>query len=136
MRKKDFEKCYQICCEEIKQRDNEPGSFYHWSFLFHSGEGLVAQGINSRKTHPIAAKYGHRYANVHSELAAFLALDNKKKNYEYLANCEMLNIRINSQFVIRPSKPCPCCHAFLLGSGISEVHHTEDRLYGWKTEIL
>lgn len=79
----------------------------HFSFLLRKNK-ILSVGVNQQyKTHPLAAKYGHRFSSIHSEVHA---ISNWKHS---LHECILLNIRLDKWGNLRYSEPCPYCKKFL-----------------------
>lgn len=63
---------------------------------------VLAVGTNNFKGHPIAAGLGYRFCEQHSELNALLKCDARE-------GISLINIRFNSQKLMRMSRPCSRC---------------------------
>lgn len=85
-----FEKCMEV-----------PRKKKHCSLILH-GNRIVAWGTNRYKTHPMAVEHGYRFAEVHSELDAFLRCDHRK-------DIVLWNFRFNRSGDMRTAKPCCRC---------------------------
>jgi pyrimidine deaminase RibD-like protein len=100
----------------------------HFSFLVRKSH-IVSVGINHQyKTHPLAAKYGHRFSSIHSEIHA---LSNWKYGTE---DCVLLNIRLDKWGNLRYSEPCQYCKRFLDDIGLSYMFSTENGFIERKNE--
>lgn len=132
MKNKIIKECLSLIKEEMKHRvyPKSDGRSKHWTAIVHKRHGIIGWGSNSKKTHPIAYKYGHRFDNIHSELASYISMDSCYKNYEILRkNCYMLNLRMNRFFELRNSLPCPNCQKFIMTTGIKHVYYsTNDKI--------
>jgi hypothetical protein len=105
---------------ELKQRINKivqnslhlpQARHKHYSFIVRRNK-IIAWGYNqSFKSHPTAARYGHRFASIHSELHVI-------KNFPYpiseLCSYDLINIRVSpcGQRTML-ARPCPKCIYFL-----------------------
>jgi tRNA(Arg) A34 adenosine deaminase TadA len=90
----------------------------HFSFIVERNK-IVSFGWNSSlKTHPLAAKFGHKFSSIHSELHAI-------KNFPYspkeLVHYDFINIRINRNHTYCLSKPCIHCMQLLIAFNIPKV---------------
>jgi hypothetical protein len=77
----------------------------------HNHVSLIAQdnrisgiGINKRKTHPLAMKYGYRSCELHSELDALIKVPKWDRNEMIL-----INFRFGPKGDMKLSKPCALC---------------------------
>lgn len=100
------------------------GGQLHFSFIMKKKK-IVSFGYNNAwKTSSLAAKYGHRFSCIHSELMAI-------KNFPYhiseLCNFTFVNVRLRRNGDIALSKPCQCCSRMLDAFGISEVYYTTNQ---------
>jgi hypothetical protein len=78
------------------------GRCRHVSFLVLRRK-VVAIGLNSyNRTHPLAAKFGHLGANVHSELAAIVRFPERNRQFKKVA---LYNVRVALDGSIRLSAP-------------------------------
>lgn len=75
-------------------------------------------GINKRKTHPLAMKYGYRSCELHSELDALLKVP--KNNREDLI---LLNFRFGPKGDMKLSKPCNLCLPWCMNT-FKEIHYS------------
>lgn len=97
----------------------------HYSFITRRNK-IYAWGYNqSFKSHPTAAKFGHRFNSIHSELSAI-------KSFSYplstLREYSLVNVRVNPTGTIRSlAKPCPKCLYFLSCFNLHEVQYTNER---------
>jgi len=85
----------------LKTCVENPLSKKHCSIICR-GNKIISVGINKHKTHPLAAKYGYRYNELHSELDAFRKTDERSK-------LTLINFRYNRYGQMRMSKPCVKC---------------------------
>ena len=74
----------------------------HVSLILCKGT-VVSYGTNVYKTHPIAAKIGYRFQEMHSELDALTRHRGPKDNLM------LVNFRFNRFGDMRMSKPCCLC---------------------------
>ena len=78
-----------------------PRAKKHVSLILHKNR-VLATGTNNFKGHPIASSLGYRFSEQHSELNALLKCEKKK-------NLVLVNLRFNSQKLMRMSRPCSKC---------------------------
>jgi len=73
------------------------------------------------KTHPIAKKFGHRFACIHSELDCV-------NNFPYRAGelCEydFYNVRLYKNKSVALSKPCLLCQYMLSSFNVKKVYYS------------
>ena len=74
----------------------------HVSLILRRG-AVVSTGTNGFKTHPLAAKIGYRYEEMHSELEALIKYKGPKDGLS------LINFRFNNQGEMRMSRPCCLC---------------------------
>lgn len=97
----------------------------HFSFITRKNK-IIAFGWNqSFKTHPLAAKYGHRFNSIHSELHAI-------KNFPYpiseLRDYTLINARYSpGEKKLTLAKPCSKCIYFLSCFSFREVLYTDNK---------
>jgi hypothetical protein len=72
--------------------------------LIVKGSKILGLGINRRKTHPLAKKYGYRNYELHSELDALLKVPKQMRK-----NLILINFRFGPMGDMKLSKPCPKC---------------------------
>lgn len=65
---------------------------------------ILGIGINRRKTHPLAALYGYRHDELHSELDALIKVP---KNQRW--DMTLINFRFGPRKDLKISKPCLKC---------------------------
>lgn len=93
----------------------------HFSFLMKR-RNIVGFGYNkSYTTHPIANKYGYRFASIHSELDCILSFNGPPRD---LAQYTLVNIRFLKNGSVGLSKPCPICQLLLSNFGITHILYT------------
>jgi hypothetical protein len=80
---------------------NIPRAKKHVSLILHKNR-ILATGTNNFKGHPIASSLGYRFAEQHSELNALLKCEKRK-------DLVLVNLRFNSQRLMRMSRPCSKC---------------------------
>ncbi len=78
----------------------------HISIVLDKKGKVLSFGKNGVRTHPEAWKKGYRFAEVHSELDAFLRLPKERKRDKDLV---LLNFRFNRFGELRISRPCLKC---------------------------
>jgi len=76
----------------------------HYSVVLHGNRIMACGEENRKKTHPKAKKLGYKYPTIHSELAAFMAIDKS-----IAKECTLINMRITPTGSVGMSKPCPYC---------------------------
>jgi len=106
---------------------NDCGS-HHFSFILKSSR-VLALGVNRPwKSHCLAARYGHRFQLIHSELDSILKVRHKHD----LRSLTMVNIRLSSQSlkvkrpILRNSKPCQHCLQLLQVFEFSKVFYSTE----------
>lgn len=97
----------------------------HFSFITRRSKIISFGWCQSFKTHPIAAKYGHRFDSIHSELHCI-------KNFPYpmsaLKDYTLINVRVNpsgSQMTL--ARPCVRCIHFLSCFDLRSVIYSNER---------
>jgi hypothetical protein len=94
-----LQKATEFC---LAQYNNIQHNYKHFSFIFRKTR-LVAFGINAPyKTHPVALRFGHRFASIHSELAAILSFPYPNKE---LRDCRLINVRVDKYGKIIKAEP-------------------------------
>jgi tRNA(Arg) A34 adenosine deaminase TadA len=87
---------------------------------------IIATGMNSRKTHPLQAKFGENPFKIcqHAEIAAII---NALRNYdeEELRGAQIYVARVAKNGSATLAKPCKGCSEALAVYGIEGVHYTE-----------
>lgn len=86
------------------------------------GKRVVSIGLNSRKTHPLAARYGRNPEAlcIHAEIAAIASAR------ESVDGMTMYIARVRKDGHPALAKPCIGCAMALAAFGISDVHFTVD----------
>jgi len=75
----------------------------HYSIVLHKNK-IVAVGTENRgKTHPKAKALGYKYPTIHSELAAYIELEQDP------AKCILVNLRVSPTGKIGMARPCRYC---------------------------
>jgi hypothetical protein len=74
----------------------------HVSLIIRKG-GVVSVGTNAMKTHPLAAKIGYRFEEMHSELDSLIRYKGPKDDLT------LVNFRFNRFKELRMSRPCCLC---------------------------
>ena len=102
--------------------DLPKSSKLHFTYILY-GKKVVAFGVNlSFKTHRLAHKYGCRFSAIHSELSAIL-------NFPYppakLADCVLVNIRLNKAGHAVMAKPCQRCQQMLQDFHLTQVYYSD-----------
>lgn len=93
---------YLELCKQIEMSNK------HLSLILHKGL-VISVGYNQRKTHPLASRYGYRFADQHSELSAYVNLPKSIRYSKASPKLTLLNIRFNRFNQMRISHPCPIC---------------------------
>jgi deoxycytidylate deaminase len=82
----------------------------HFSFILNKRH-IVSMGWNRGfQTHPLAARYGHRFNSIHAELDAIRRAVIYPKDFR---NCTMINIRIKRDGSLGLARPCRACQKML-----------------------
>lgn len=99
------------------------GQQRHYTLIV-DGAAILSIGTNHKfKTHPLAKKFGHRFAAIHSELDAIRRLKypiDDIRQYGY----DVVNIRLNKDKKVLLAKPCLSCQAMLYTFGIKKIYFT------------
>jgi len=100
-----------LSCIDSRQR--------HFTFITQRNK-IICFGRNRIfHSHPLAAKFLHRFADIHSELAAISAFPYSLRE---LRDYEIINLRVrrldNSMGI---SIPCPHCVAMLISFNVKSV---------------
>lgn len=100
----------------------------HFSFVLKSSK-VLAIGVNHYfKSHPLAQRYNHRFASIHSEMAALVQVRHKHD----LKSLTLVNIRLSSDSlkeqrpILRKAKPCKNCLALLRVFEFGKVFYSTD----------
>lgn len=97
------------------------GRSKHFSFIL-DGYRVLSEGWNQTfKTHPLAAKFGHRFSAIHAELDAIRKFPMENS---YLKFCTMVNVRIMADGTIGLSKPCVHCQKLLDAFGLHDIYYS------------
>ena len=101
---------------------DKPNSKYkHFSFIVYENIIFSIGFNNTTKTHPLAHKYGHRFASTHSEINALAKFPYAIR---HLRKYDMVNIRLNKKGDIRLSKPCMPCQNLLVTFAIHNIYYS------------
>lgn len=95
----------------------------HFTFIVRRNAVMAIGWNDGFRTHPLAARYGHRYEGIHSELMAILQF---RYSLAELQAYEVVNVRIKSDMGLGNAKPCSCCTRLLKDFGIQNVWHSND----------
>jgi deoxycytidylate deaminase len=90
---------------------------------------IISVGTNRYKTHPLAAKHGYLFDEVHSELDALLKCDKK-------CGIELWNFRFNANGEMRMSRPCPKCLPWCLKIFDRIVYTMDDGMHEFDMSVL
>lgn len=97
------------------------GKQKHFTFIC-DGNKVISVGWNKPfKTHPLAAKFGHRFANIHSELDA---INNFMHPVSELKKYNLINIRLLANRQLAMSKPCIPCQYMLASFGVDRIMYS------------
>jgi len=77
----------------------------HVSIILDKRGNMLSYGQNATRTHPKSIRYGYRFAEVHSELDAFIKLPKQYRSF----NLILVNYRFNRFGLLRKSRPCVKC---------------------------
>ena len=108
---------------ELSRRmiDRPDSKYKHFSFIV-CGQTIFSIGVNNTtKTHPLAQKYGHRFASTHSEINA---LGRFPYAIRLLRNYDMVNVRLNKKGIVRLAKPCIHCQQLLMAFHIQNIYYS------------
>lgn len=95
----------------------------HFTFILERNK-IISVGWNDGfKTHPLAARYGHRYNGIHSELMAILHFKRPIADLQYY---DFVNIRLKQNKSLGNSKPCRCCANMLKDFNVTHVMYSID----------
>ncbi len=103
--------------------DLPTGNRKHFSFIL-DGRKIISMGWSqSFKTDPMAARFGHRFSNVHSELHTI-----KQFPYpnSFLPDYTFVNIRIRSDRSLGLSQPCEYCQNLLRFFEIKKLYYSNN----------
>ena len=90
--------------------------------LILDGKRIVSLGVNdSIKTHPLSAKFGYRFNNIHSELAAILHCQYKPSELKYFT---FVNIRYMKDGSVGLARPCRHCMRLFDSFSVSDVWYS------------
>lgn len=97
------------------------GRCKHFTFIMKRNKIISLGWNNTIKTHPWAAKYGHKFYAIHSELQAI-------KNFPYpvaeICNYDFVNIRIRKDGKLGIARPCEACERLLIAFRPQSVIYT------------
>jgi hypothetical protein len=77
----------------------------HVSLILDKKGNMLSFGQNAARTHPLAAQYGYRFNEVHSELDAYLKIPRSLRTSDLI----LVNYRFNRFGNLRMSRPCSKC---------------------------
>ena len=106
-------------------RDNPVQGLPRMGAIICDNRGYLAQGMNSKKSDPLAAKYGRHPDAVypHAELAAIKAALWRTRG-ENLSGCTLYVARVLKDGTPALAKPCIGCQRAILEFGIGNVEWT------------
>lgn len=102
---------------------------------------IISVGLNSMKSHPMAAKYGKNPEAVflHAEIDSIKnAL--REIDIDYFSKCDLYVVRVkkpkpfSKQYIFGLAKPCCGCERAIISFGIKRVIYTTNE-GGYKVEI-
>jgi len=115
------QKIQQKVIELSKALINPQNSYnHHISFLVLNNRILHIGCNASWRTHPKSLEIGYFSESPHSELAVFLKLRKK----DLITRLTMINVRINTLYDLKISKPCKICTGWLKIIGVRHVWYT------------
>lgn len=101
------------------------GHSKHFSFLLKR-RNIVGFGYNkSFTTHPVAKRYGYRFAAIHSELDCILSFNGPPRELAYYT---LVNLRFLANGKLGLAKPCKICQQLLSNFGIKNIIYSN--MYG------
>lgn len=104
----------------------------HFSFLINRNK-IIAYGFNDGfRSHPIAARYGHRFNGIHAELAVIL---NFPYSIRELSQYTLVNLRLKVDLSLGLARPCKFCVEMLSDFGIGQVYYSNNLNHLSKLEI-
>lgn len=116
---------------QLLRQNLDPSEKCHYSFITNKNR-IIAIGANQMyKTSPLAKRYGYRYAAYHSELSCW---QNCPRDIDF-RKCRLFNVRLSrssirlNKPILRNSKPCEHCWAWLEPLSLREIWYTTDE--GW-----
>ena len=118
MKRKLLSECLGIAIKN-NHKHPEGDCYHHFSFVIQNNK-IVEWGTN-RRASAIKELGFKSYSKLHSEVDAFRKA---KGIIEKNENFEVINIRLNKDNLIKGSKPCKCCYAFLKHLGCQRVWFT------------
>jgi tRNA(Arg) A34 adenosine deaminase TadA len=96
------------------------GRHKHFTFITRRKK-IISMGWNqSFKTHPLAAKFGHRFQSIHSELNA---IQNFPYRVSELCKYDIINLRLSGNN-LTIAKPCQKCRNMLWYFGVRHVGYS------------
>ena len=101
--------------------NRKDSQFFHVAAIFQRNK-ILSIGQNSFKTHTLAKKWGHKGNYIHAEIQAAL-----KAQMDDFNGLNLAVLRINRMGKLALSKPCSCCHNFLLDAGFQRVFYTNKK---------
>lgn len=114
----------KIVRNSLKIIENHNTKHRHITFLC-DGNRIVCWGINqTRKSHPLSAKYNYRFSTIHSELDCL-----RKFPYPltFLQNYILINVRINRSNELCLAKPCKNCLKLLSAFNVTNMWFSNDK---------
>lgn len=122
-------------CLRIARRRNTPklhsefGRFHHFSFIVQNNT-IIEYGTNRVGSIPALEHFYLERSKIHSEACAYSRAKGLLSNTAF----EVVNIRLNKKGVLRGSKPCKCCSAFLEAVGATHIYYSTND--GFEKEVL
>ncbi|MFA5132666.1 MAG: hypothetical protein WC444_05090 [Candidatus Paceibacterota bacterium] len=94
---------------------------YHAHFTFVVQDNAIVEVGYNRSADPLIYHGYPKYGKIHSETDAYRkakGILNQNKTWE------VLNVRMSKKGILKNSKPCPCCSAYLRELGCRDVWFT------------
>lgn len=123
----------QLLTKLAQENEGIRGKFRLAAGLLYKGH-LVATGVNSYKSHPLATKYGKNPEAIflHAEVDCIKnAL--KLLSLRELAKCDMYVVRIKNDGSYGNSMPCQGCTRAIAEFGVRSVTYYQEGV-GWVTQ--
>lgn len=127
MNKRLLRDCLKISKDYLpKHPERNTGNYYHYSFIVqrnkiveystnNSGEPPKHFGYHNRGTWDDFAPKRHAEYNVYMKAKGLLLRDTA---------WEIVNVRLNTDGIMRNSTPCECCYGFIKVMGCEKCYFT------------
>ncbi len=93
----------------------------HFTFLIRGNKVVSLGWNNSCKSHPMGKKLGYFSSRIHSELSAYIRLQDKSQ----IPNLSIVNIRMSKTGVINIARPCKYCMPWIQSLGFRKLYYTQ-----------